>query len=115
MTRAALHGQILVLFAISSVALLALVGLVIDGRTVYVQRRVAQDAADAAALAGTRTLRASATGAVTPVASDVNRFAAANAFGIPPSVACAYFVGTNAAAVSAGGIVNDGPTAGHRQ
>ena len=112
MTQAASRGQILVLFAISSMALLALVGLVLDGGNLYVQRRAAQDAADAAALAGTRTLRGSSTGAVTPIASDVSRFAAANAFGIPPSVPCAYFVGVDGSVVSAGGIVNDGSMPG---
>src|SRR5450830_1091808 len=45
-------GQILVLLAVGFVALLAFVALAIDGGSVYLDRRSAQNAADAAALAG---------------------------------------------------------------
>ncbi len=45
-------GQVLVLFALSLVAMIAMVGLVLDGGSTYAQRRSEQDAADLAALAG---------------------------------------------------------------
>ena len=45
-------GQVLVLFALSLVAIVAMVGLVLDGGSAYAQRRVEQNAADLAALAG---------------------------------------------------------------
>lgn len=49
-------GQTAVLVALAVVALLAFAGLAIDGGAVYLQRRQMQNAADAAALAGTRQL-----------------------------------------------------------
>jgi hypothetical protein len=45
-------GQILVLFTLSLVALIAMVGLVLDGGSAFAQRRVEQNAADLAAMAG---------------------------------------------------------------
>ena len=48
----------MVMFALALVGILAMVGLVIDGGYLYVQRRTAQSAADAAALAGTANCRA---------------------------------------------------------
>ncbi len=49
-------GQSLVLFAIMLVALLGILGLVLDGGNLYAKRRTAQNAADAGALAGARAL-----------------------------------------------------------
>lgn len=49
-------GQILVLFALSLVAIIAMVGLVLDGGGVFAQRRTEQNAADAAALAAANDL-----------------------------------------------------------
>lgn len=49
-------GQILVLFALAIVAMIALVGLVIDGGSTFAQRRGQQNAADLAALAGADAL-----------------------------------------------------------
>ncbi len=49
-------GQAIVLVVLAMLALLALVGLAIDGGRQYTARRQAQNAADAAALAGTREL-----------------------------------------------------------
>jgi len=49
-------GQTAVIVAIAVVALLAFAGLAIDGGNVYLNRRRMQNAADAAALAGTRLL-----------------------------------------------------------
>ena len=50
--RSGESGQTLILFAVFLVGLLAMLALVIDGGFIMVHRRVAQNAADAAALAG---------------------------------------------------------------
>jgi Flp pilus assembly protein TadG len=57
-TRVTSHerGQILVLFALSLVAIVAMVGLVLDGGSAFAQRREQQNAADIAALAATNDL-----------------------------------------------------------
>ena len=46
------QGQILVLFALSMVVIIGMVGLVLDGGGAFAQRRTEQNAADLAALAG---------------------------------------------------------------
>ena len=50
-TRAT-DGQIIVIFALALVAMIAMVGLVLDGGSTFAQRRGQQNAADLAALAG---------------------------------------------------------------
>jgi hypothetical protein len=50
------RGQILVLFTLALVAMIAMVGLVIDGGAAYAQRRTQQNAADLAALAAADAL-----------------------------------------------------------
>src|SRR5688572_18517428 len=50
--RRASRGQILVVFAMATVSILATAGLVIDGVRLYGAQRAAQSAADLAALAG---------------------------------------------------------------
>lgn len=98
----------MVLFALSVVGLMALLGLVFDGGTIYVQRRTAQASADAAALAGTRELRtASLLTPVGTIAAAVTTYAQANAFGSAPNVTCAYFVGTDGV-TNLGTIINGG-------
>jgi Flp pilus assembly protein TadG len=52
------RGQTLIIVAVALVGLLALAGLAIDGGNLVVQRRRAPNAADAAALAGTRLIAA---------------------------------------------------------
>lgn len=47
------HGQVLVLFVLSLVALLAMTGLIVDGGNAWAQQRQTQNAADSAAEAGT--------------------------------------------------------------
>ncbi len=47
-------GQMIVLFALSLIAIVLVVGLVVDGGFAFAQRRTAQNAADFAAIAGTR-------------------------------------------------------------
>jgi len=49
------RGQILVLFALGLVAIIAMVGLVLDGGSTFAQRRAEQNAADLAALAAANT------------------------------------------------------------
>src|SRR5947209_6769625 len=51
------RAQVIVLFAIALLAMLAAMGVAIDGGELYVQRRTAQNAADAAALAGSRAMQ----------------------------------------------------------
>jgi hypothetical protein len=96
------HAQILALFAVALVVLAGLVGIVVDGGNVYVQRRTAQAAADAAAMAGTRELRltppaaiAGGSGNSSTLAGAICTYAQANSFGITTRVTSAYFVGTD--------------------
>ena len=49
------RGQILVVFALAAVAIIASVGLVLDGGDTFAQRRTEQNVADLAALAGANT------------------------------------------------------------
>jgi Flp pilus assembly protein TadG len=49
------RGQVLVIFALAIVAIIAMTGLVIDGGATYVQRRDQQNVVDAAAMAGAYT------------------------------------------------------------
>ena len=46
------RGQILVLFALSAVAIISMVGLVLDGGGTFAQRRDEQNGSDLASLAG---------------------------------------------------------------
>ena len=55
MTRRREGGQILVLFTLAAVAVIAMVGLVLDGGSTFAQRRDQQNATDAAALAAANT------------------------------------------------------------
>jgi Putative Flp pilus-assembly TadE/G-like len=60
--RRSTRGQTLVLFSLSLVGIILFAGLVIDGGYALSQRRGAQNAADFAAIAGTRVVGASLTG-----------------------------------------------------
>jgi hypothetical protein len=85
-----------VLFALSLTGLLALMALVLDGGYLYVQRRTAQSAADAAALAAAAELsRATAPTGNTSIATAVCTYAQDNSFGVTPQIARAYFVDTS--------------------
>jgi Flp pilus assembly protein TadG len=99
------RGQTLVLFALAIVGIVALIGLIVDGGFLYVQRRTAQTAADAGALAGTRALREGSTTAAiynTAVAT-----AQANTFGIAPTILCVSLVDVNGAPL--GTLSGSGP------
>ena len=99
-------AQVIALFAIALVAILGMVGAVVDGGTLYLQRRTAQNAADAAALAGARVLQQGSLQNPVPTSLDVGTaicsYAHANNFGNTP-VPTAYFVnnaGTSLGAIS---------------
>ena len=52
-SRAASQGQMLVIAALAMVAIVGMVGLVLDGGALFAQQRIAQNGADGAATAGT--------------------------------------------------------------
>src|SRR5450759_2232696 len=52
--RRKLRGQSIVVIALSMVVLVSVVALAVDGGSLYTQRRSAQNAADSAAIAGTK-------------------------------------------------------------
>jgi len=75
------RGQALVIMVFALIGLLAFVALAIDGGNTLTERRRAQNAADAGALAGARTLwlqRAAANEFETPVLQAINTAAEAN-------------------------------------
>jgi len=69
--RSSPRGQILVVFTLSIVVLLLAAGLVVDGGYAFSQRRVAQNAADFAAMAGTRIVGEARTKEVAVTGTDV--------------------------------------------
>ena len=81
-------GQALVLFALSILGIVALVALAADGGFLYVQRRTAQAAADAGALAGARALREAS--AVSAIGTAATTAAGRNTFGGSQTVLCVY-------------------------
>jgi len=91
------QGQIMVVFALSLLAMVAMLAVVIDGGFLYVQRRTAQTAADAGALAGARALRELSS--LSTISTSARTMAANNAFGTTPTVECVYLVDTSGAAL----------------
>ena len=86
------RGQALAILAISGVALLAMVGLVVDGGNAFAQQRMTQNAADAASEAGAVVLMQKLAGVVpaktgTDVDTAVETSASANGL-ITPVQAC---------------------------
>ncbi|HEY3523900.1 MAG TPA: Tad domain-containing protein [Candidatus Limnocylindrales bacterium] len=73
------RGQVLVIFTIAAVAIIAMVGLVIDGGWTFVQRRDQQNVADSAAMAAGYAYVNSNYSAATAVAAAKNN-AAANGY-----------------------------------
>jgi hypothetical protein len=84
-------AQIMVLFALAIVAMTAMVAVVLDGGTLYVQRRTVQNAADAAALGGARALQQATINPNGDVGTQLCTYLVANTFGVTPT-ATAYFV-----------------------
>jgi Flp pilus assembly protein TadG len=93
-------AQVVVLFALALIAMLAMVGVAVDGGNLYLQRRTGQNAADAAALAGTRALQQATISPASTISAEICKYVLANAFGVTPS-ATAYFVNTSAASLGA--------------
>ena len=89
-------AQVVALFALGLLSFLALVGVVIDGGTLYLQRRTAQNAADAAALAGTRALQQATLQSNGTIGDAICTYLLSNSFGVTPT-ATAYFVDTSGA------------------
>lgn len=96
-------GQIVVLFALSLIAMLAMVGVTLDGGMLFVQRRTAQNAADSAALAGTRALQQASTASNSTIPFEICKYVVANNFGVTPN-ASAYFVDATGAKITGGDI-----------
>jgi Putative Flp pilus-assembly TadE/G-like len=103
------HGQVLVVFALGIVSLVALLALVVDGGFLYVERRTAQTSADAGALAGARALRELSS--IATIRDSATAFATSNAFGPTPTVQCVYLVDTTGAAVATGATLYSAPGA----
>ena len=87
-------AQIVVMFALGLLAFLAMVAVVLDGGTLYLQRRTAQNAADAAALAGARALQQATQQSTGTIGDAICTYVLSNSFGVTPT-ATAYFVGTS--------------------
>ncbi|HLZ25759.1 MAG TPA: pilus assembly protein TadG-related protein [Chloroflexota bacterium] len=97
------RGQIAVMFGLSMLAIIPLMGLIFDGGNIYVQRRTVQNAADAAALAGTHAMM-KAVSPENPVAPDLTvadavcKYLTMNSFGSDAQhtpTASAHFVDTS--------------------
>jgi Flp pilus assembly protein TadG len=78
-------GQIIVIFALGLVAMIAMVGLVLDGGSTYAQRRGQQNAADLAAMAGANQYLL--TGDETLARATARQVASQNGFVHDPSAA----------------------------
>jgi Flp pilus assembly protein TadG len=77
-------GQVLIVMVFAVIALLAVIGLAIDGGMIILERRRMQNSGDAAALAGTRLLAQAICGEGADdaaIAAEVNRYAEDN--GVP--------------------------------
>lgn len=99
-------GQAMVIIVLSVLVLIAIVGLAIDGGSNYDQRRKAQNAADASALAGTRMMLTMYEDMIMQYSEDVNwpgseedkirdeinRIATANGIDVAANPVTAYFV-----------------------
>ena len=96
-------AQVVVLFSLALIAMLAMVGVTLDGGMLYIQRRTAQNAADAAALAGVRALQQTTSFSTPTIPFEICKYVVANNFGVTPTVA-AYFVDTTGAKVTGGDI-----------
>jgi hypothetical protein len=69
------RGQILMIYGIGAMAIMGFAGLAIDGGSIFTQRRLAQNGADAAALVGARDI---ANGSYSSVDSHVTTYAQGN-------------------------------------
>ena len=113
--RPARRGQVIVIFALALVAIIGMVGLVIDGGGAFAQRRIEQSAADISAVAGANAYMNAGVGA-----SAATRSTAAIAAARAAATRNGYTHGTGGAAVvvtvellSSGGKVRVVLTAPH--
>jgi len=84
-------GQALILVVLTMVAMVGLLALATDGSNIYVQRRLAQNAADAAALAGARQVALGADEST--VAAEIFDYVQRNGIASPPDdVSWSYLV-----------------------
>lgn len=90
------RGQALIIMVCAFVGLLVVLGLAIDGGTVFLERRRMQNAADAAALAGTRLLAEAICGEPgaddAAIAAEVNHYAEINGVKDPDNNVVADYV-----------------------
>lgn len=99
-------AQILAFFAIALLAIVPMLGVVLDGGTLFLERRTAQDAADAAALAGTRVLaKATSSTALTGFSDEISTYVNLHDLRRDAVVECAYFVASDGV-TPAGNIAN---------
>ncbi len=92
----ATRGQIIVLVAAAAVALVGMLGLAIDLGYSYAQKRATQNAADAAAIAGTRVVTQwSTTNPNVKAMQDVINVAKANSMGHSTQTISCYYVDDN--------------------
>src|SRR4051794_6535191 len=76
--RRAEDGQVLVIFALALIAIVAMTGLVLDGGSTFVQRREQQNVADAAAMAAAYSY--SITGSTSAATTAAQNTAVANSY-----------------------------------
>src|SRR5260221_14372646 len=89
------QGQAIVLIALAMIALLGFMILAIDGSKYLDQRRVTQNAADAASLAGLYTFRHGPVTTDTGIYTAIQTSAASNGISNTSSNVSAYWVDTN--------------------
>jgi Flp pilus assembly protein TadG len=97
------RGQILVLTALSLVALMAAIGLLLDGGNAYAQQRGVQNAADAAANAGADVL-AQRLGGLATTDADVSA-AVSTISGLNATTAAAYYTNVSGQPIDLSGNV----------
>jgi Flp pilus assembly protein TadG len=109
-------GQIIVVFALALVAIIAMTGLVIDGGAAFAQQRVAQNGADGTATAGTVVIAEKLSGATrtgAQVRAAIDSVAAANGLGNVDAEYTDDYGNPIGVAVTAGGAIPDGARGVH--
>ena len=112
--RSTERGQALVVMVFAIIGLLVVLGLAVDGGIVFLERRRMQNAADAAALAGTRLLARAicdeSEGDDAAIAAEVNHYAEINGVQNAPNHVVADYVRFNEAVLGrvGGGTVPHG-------
>jgi putative Flp pilus-assembly TadE/G-like protein len=99
-TRPRSGGQALVLVSVFLVVLVAMVGIGVDGGSLYLRRRGMQVAADAAALAGARIMGTGDSSSA-DIRAQIDRYASLNLVDNPAQNVTAYYTDANEARVGA--------------